>query len=244
MLTDHIGNTALHILIQVAQKNKSTHCLTEDENGNLQHHETIEREDREAEYLKIVELVLNRAGDRSDRSTDTLEPPNKSTSSNLNGHLKSIAFDDRNTNLLVNKQNVFGKTATHYAVFLKPDKFSIKLLTLLLQAKADLDLADFRQCTPLYYLLVEHQSEHRSKVLPKKCSKYCSQRSPFINLLTTKYKCDLLNLDELDYGIASLQQLCRRTIQKHSPKIESFHLLQTTNSLPVSLCNYLSRRTL
>lgn len=247
MITDHrAGNTALHIVIQVAQKTKSNQCLV-DNDVNL---ETIEKEDQRGEYLKIVELILNKSMIDSCSTTDSIDDQTKQNGTN---NLKSINAStnkknhqsiDVESSHLINKQNFFGKTALHYACFLKPDQFSIELLKILLRSKANADITDFRQCTPLYYLLAEHQIEHRFKNYPKKCTKNCSKRSPFIDLLTSETKCDILNLDELNYGITSLKQLCRKTIQKHLPKIKSLHQLETVHRLPVSLCNYLSRRTL
>ena len=149
---------------------------------------------------------------------------------------------------LVNKQNLFGKTSLHYACLLKPDRFSIKLIKRLLQSKANADIADFRNCTPLFYLLAEHQTEHRTRnESARRCSKACPLRSPFIDLLTDDsligYKCDRLNLDELDYGITTLKQLCRQAIQQHSPRLQrqqSIHF----KSLPDSLRLFLSRKVL
>lgn len=149
---------------------------------------------------------------------------------------------------LVNKQNLFGKTSLHYACLLKPDRFSIKLIKRLLQSKANADIADFRNCTPLFYLLAEHQTEHRSRnESARKCSKACPLRSPFIDLLTNDlhigYKCDRLNLDELDYGLATLKQLCRQAIQMHSPRLQRRQSIHY-KALPDSLRLFLSRKVL
>ena len=149
---------------------------------------------------------------------------------------------------LVNKQNLFGKTSLHYACLLKPDRFSIKLIKRLLQSKANADIADFRNCTPLFYLLAEHQTEHRSRSeSARKCSKACPLRSPFIDLLTDDsligYKCDRLNLDELDYGITTLKQLCRQAIQMHSPRLQRLQSIHY-EALPDSLRLFLSRKVL
>lgn len=149
---------------------------------------------------------------------------------------------------LVNKQNFFGKTSLHYATLLKPDQFSIRLITILLKSKANADIADFRNCTPLFYLLAEHQTEHRSRnESVRRCSRACPLRSPFIDLLTDDsligYKCDRLNLDELDYGITTLKQLCRQAIQQQSPALQRLQSIHY-KALPDSLRNYLSRKVL
>ena len=149
---------------------------------------------------------------------------------------------------LVNKQNYFGKTSLHYACLLKPDRFSIRLITILLKSKANADIADFRNCTPLFYLLAEHQTEHRSRnESARRCSRACPLRSPFIDLLTDDsligYKCDRLNLDELDYGVTTLKQLCRQAIQQQSPALQRLQSAQY-KALPDSLRSYLSRKVL
>lgn len=259
MICDNNGNTALHIAIQVAQKNnKTTRCS---EGGNDDNLTTIEKDKKEQQYLKVVKIVKLILKANSNLPLNDQEDEKMFNLNEINYQTIDDKRTDQQTNF-VNKQNVFGKTALHYACFLKPDQFSIELITILLKSKANPDIPDFRNNTPLFYLLAEHQAEHqaelqqtehqtefqteiRSKNNLKKCSKNCSLRSPFIDLLID-YSLDEF---ELDYGrICSLQQYCRKTIQKaiqrHSPKLR-FHLLQNINhQLPDSLCDYLSRRTL